>query len=61
MLQTLIKQHETTIVSKKKEHFSEKDKLRDLQKKIAQINKEKNVFKKHLAIFASIVFETSKL
>lgn len=61
MLQTLIKEHETTILSMKKEHISEKDKLKDFQKKIAQLNKDKNVFMKHLAIFASIVFERSKL
>lgn len=61
MLQTLVKEHETTILSMRKKFITEKNKLKDLQKKITEVNKEKQVFMKHLAIFASLVFERSKL
>lgn len=58
ILQNLVTQQETTL--KKNSHDSENDKIKDLQKQIVQINKEKKVFLKHLAIFASIVFDKSK-
>ncbi|XP_026325072.1 uncharacterized protein LOC113234052 [Hyposmocoma kahamanoa] len=60
-LETLIKEHETTILSTRKKFISEKDKLKDLQNKITELNKQKKVFMKHLAIFASVVFERRKL